>query len=96
MQRTAFVMLASLGWTAASAQGVVTSAPAPAATPAAWAGSEPSASAPKEKMVCRTEDTIGTLLGGHRECHTKAEWAAMARDSRREFEQNNRPLGAPH
>ena len=49
---------------------------------------------PAEKKICRAVQTTGTILGGKRECHTKAEWdkiraadqenAARALDRRRQ------------
>ena len=50
------------------------------ATPAL---AQQSAEAPKpEKKVCRAVATTGSILGGKRECHTKAEWAAIAERDR--------------
>lgn len=31
----------------------------------------------EEKKVCRVTTTTGSILGGKRECHTKAEWAQI-------------------
>lgn len=34
--------------------------------------------APEEKKICRRmEPTTGSLMGGKRVCHTKAEWARI-------------------
>ncbi|HEX8303219.1 hypothetical protein [Sphingomonas sp.] len=47
-----------------------------------------------EKKICRAVATTGSILGGKRECHTKAQWDAMserasnARDSRERGMQN--------
>lgn len=30
------------------------------------------------QMVCKQEDEIGTRLGGHKICHTRAEWDKIA------------------
>jgi hypothetical protein len=48
---------------------------------------------PQDKMVCRTEETIGSRLGGHRECHTRRDWDRMAQDSRNVLDRNTRQLG---
>ena len=50
----------------ASPVAAQTTTPAPAATQA------------PEKKICRSIQTTGSILGGKRECHTKAEWAAIA------------------
>jgi hypothetical protein len=50
-----------------------------------------------EKMVCRRYSTTGTIMGGKKVCHTKAEWARLDgltgrehRDTQRELGSNNR------
>ena len=35
------------------------------------------APAKADRKVCRTVDTTGTIMGGTKTCHTKAEWAAI-------------------
>ena len=36
------------------------------------------ATAPKPpKKICRQYQITGSILGGHRECHTAAEWSAI-------------------
>ncbi|MES2988250.1 MAG: hypothetical protein V4808_10120 [Pseudomonadota bacterium] len=55
------------------------------------------ASPPKEKKICRQVATTGSILGGKRECHTKAEWAAIAERSRTDRDNrdmDNRSRGA--
>jgi hypothetical protein len=52
--------------TAASAQDAPVAA-APVAAPA------------KPKVICRTEDTIGSRLETHKECHTAEEWRQISR-----------------
>lgn len=50
------------------------------------------ASKPKEeKKICRMVDATGSILGGKRVCHTKAEWAQIAEQARlqRESRSNN-------
>lgn len=61
--------------------------PAAAQTPAppAQSGASQTAEKPKnplDKVVCRTEDTMGTRLGGHRVCATVREWQDQAQENR--------------
>ena len=37
---------------------------------------------PLDKVVCRTEQTVGSRLGGHRVCATVREWQEQAQESR--------------
>jgi hypothetical protein len=37
---------------------------------------------PLDKMVCKTEDTLGTRLGAHRVCATVREWKDQEEDNR--------------
>jgi len=30
-----------------------------------------------EKKICRRTETTGSIIGGKRQCHTKAEWKAI-------------------
>lgn len=53
---------------------------APAQTPPPPASAK--AKNPLDKVVCRTEDTMGTRLGGHRVCATVREWQEQAEDNR--------------
>jgi hypothetical protein len=48
-------------------------------TPAAMPAPDAKAA---ERKICRKVETTGTILGGKRECHTKAEWARMNEDQR--------------
>lgn len=48
------------------------------ATPAAAQTAADAPATPKpEKKLCRTIDTTGSIMGGTKTCHTKAEWAAI-------------------
>jgi len=52
-----------------------------AAVPAAAAPSAPAmitAANAANKMICRQEDEVGTRLGGHKVCMTKAQWRENA------------------
>jgi hypothetical protein len=40
-----------------------------------------------EKKICRALGQTGSILGGKRECHTKAEWEALSERAR-----NNRDM----
>jgi hypothetical protein len=42
-------------------------------------GSKPN---PLDKMVCKTENTLGTRLGAHRVCATVREWKDQEDDNR--------------
>lgn len=33
------------------------------------------------KMICKTETPVGSRLGGHRVCRTKADWEKQARNA---------------
>ena len=44
----------------------------------------------KERMICRTQEKMGSRLGGKRVCNTKTRWAEIERDSMsavRDFQQ---------
>lgn len=43
---------------------------------------QPAKKNPLDKVVCRTEQTVGSRLGGHRVCATLREWQEQAQDSR--------------
>ena len=50
-----------------------------------------------EKKICRSMGQTGSILGGKRECHTKAEWEAIAeraRADRDNRDMDNRSRGA--
>ena len=45
--------------------------------------------APKpERKICRSVQATGTILGGKKECHTRAEWRAL--DDRDQTDRENR------
>ena len=35
----------------------------------------------KEKLVCRTQERLGSRVGGKRVCNTKARWAEIEKDA---------------
>lgn len=41
---------------------------------------------PLDKVICRTEDTIGTRLGAHKVCATLREWKDQEEDNRQALE----------
>lgn len=46
--------------------------------------SSPAAAPPKpvkERLVCRTQERVGTRLGGKRVCNTKARWSEIESES---------------
>ncbi|RYD48935.1 MAG: hypothetical protein EOP60_14790 [Sphingomonadales bacterium] len=64
------------------------------ATPAL---AQQSAEAPKpEKKICRPVATTGSILGGKRECRTKAEWAALAERDRDQRDAMDRDMRSRH
>ena len=50
------------------------------ADPAAAAASQPD----KDKLICRREAPIGSLIASRKTCLTKAQWEARARDGNEE------------
>jgi len=60
-------------------------ASAPAANPAP-AQSGGAASEDPNERICRNIETTATRLGRARECKTRAEWAALARQARNNAE----------
>lgn len=51
--------------------------PVAAAPAMAQAGTATVAPGKADKKICRTVEQIGSIMGGTRTCHTKAEWAAI-------------------
>lgn len=51
-----------------------------------------SAAAPKSRMICRNSPTLGTRLGGKRECAPAEEWERI-RAEQREVLQKQQTLG---
>ena len=64
----------------AAASPAIAQAPAPQTQQSQ--ASEPAKKNPLDKVVCRTEQTVGSRLGGHRVCATLREWQEQAQDSR--------------
>jgi hypothetical protein len=67
---------------AVSAQAQSTSVPMtaePATQPVPAAAAKPGRD--PNQVICRREEEIGSRLGGHKECHTRAEWEQISRDS---------------
>lgn len=80
--RFAAIAAALLVSTAAGSALAATDTPAatpPAAQPAALHsaqnGHDPN------QLICKREEVIGTRLGGHKTCHTRADWENIARDA---------------
>ena len=74
MKTVAIMTAALIGWPMATL--------AQTTTPGDLAGAQPAPPRGGSDIVCRSEDTIGTRLGGHRVCHTKLEWTQIQRDHR--------------
>lgn len=45
----------------------------------AYASEAPLVPPVKDKPICKTETTIGTMIPGPRRCHTRAQWEDHAR-----------------
>jgi len=59
--------------------------PAPVSTPPATPAATPSTD-PLDKMVCRSQETIGSRLKSHKVCATVREWKEQEQDSRETVE----------
>ncbi|MBX3565822.1 MAG: hypothetical protein KF730_14730 [Sphingomonas sp.] len=46
----------------------------------------------EEKKICRATAQTGSILGGKRECHTKAEWAKISEAARNDLDRNDRNM----
>ena len=69
----------------ASVLSIVLAFPAAAQTaalPAAPTTQTPSKPNPLDRIICKTEDTIGTRLGAHRVCATEREWKERQEENR--------------
>ncbi len=44
----------------------------------------------KQKLICETEEQIGSRLGAKRICHTAEEWDRLRYDDRQAIEQNQK------
>lgn len=83
MKFVPFILLA-----AASPAVAQTAAPQPQTQPAA----QPAKKDPLDKVVCKTEQTIGTRLGGHRVCATVREWQEQQQANREALEKIQQQL----
>ena len=68
----ALMACSTIAWSQATT-GTTTTTTTTTATPA---------TPPAEKLVCQTVEQLGSRLGGHRECKTKAQWAEERRLNR--------------
>lgn len=46
------------------------------------------------KVICKRETQIGTLVGGRKVCRTRAEWSVERNNAQRETERMQNQLGA--
>lgn len=77
---------------------VVVSAPAVAQAPQDSVAKAPAADAkknPLDKVVCKTEDTMGTRLGAHRVCATVREWQEQALENQQATQKMQGPSNIP-
>ncbi len=70
-----FVAVVSLMLIATPALADQVQAPAAAATPAT------SAASAKPKLICETQESIGTRLGSHKVCMTAEQWHQQRSDA---------------
>jgi len=71
--------------TSAPADQAPATAPAPAAatpTPATAAAARTADRSSPDRLICEEEETLGTRLGRHRVCKTKAQWAQERQEMR--------------
>ena len=83
--RTAFALLACIGLAVAA----YAADPKPA---------KPQPGTDKEKLICRREVPIGSLIASRKMCLTKAQWEARARDGNEEarkmvYDNTGKPSG---
>ena len=48
---------------------------------------------PLDKIICRTEDTVGTRLGAHKVCATLREWKDQEQENREALEKIQQSQG---
>ena len=75
----ALAALFSMSALAMSVPAQAAGAPDPAAT--APAANSPLASKDPDRIICKREETVGTRLGGKKECHTAAQWDDISHES---------------
>jgi hypothetical protein len=68
------------------------------ATPAIAAPDAAKPGADKDKMVCRREVPVGSLIASRKRCMTKEQWAQLERDGNEEarkmiYDNQGRPTG---
>lgn len=94
----AFLSIAIIGFSLATAHAEPQAQPQAAASPA----SAPPSNA--DRVICRNRMATGSRLAYARDCHTRAEWDFITRSSQdftngiqqRSFELNNPPGGGGH
>ncbi|UZK64838.1 hypothetical protein [Sphingomonas sp. M1-B02] len=57
------------------------------------AGAHPQAAKPADKPICRRINTTGTIMGGKKVCHSKAEWATIDGSDGNDGRDNRRAQG---
>ncbi len=65
----------------------------PAAAPPAAA---PPAVKPEDRIVCRSEDTLGSRLESHKICHTAGEWKEINSNAAHDIGDSQRMGGMNH
>lgn len=79
--------------TAAVLLGAMAASALPAQETAPPAAANPATDQASEKQICRRMQVTGSMLGGKRTCHTKAEWLQIDKANQDAYEQARRARG---
>lgn len=93
-------MLASVLFFALQTAAVTATAPvapvAPATTAAAPTAVAAATPNPEQKIICKEEDTVGTRLGAHKVCMTRAQWRITTTQERDVVKHSQENYGYSH
>ena len=90
-------LIALLAAGLADASGAaVTMTPAAAPPAVSAAPATPAALKPEDRIVCRTEDTLGSRLESHKICHTAGEWKEINSNAAHDIGDSQRMGGMNH
>jgi hypothetical protein len=82
--RRALICAAAVAWSLAATAQADDAPPKQSSAPAA-AQKKPD---PRDQIVCREEQEIGSLISRKRVCHTKREWDQISADARQQLDAN--------
>jgi hypothetical protein len=101
----AAILVAGAVGGASFAQGAPAPAAAPTGAAAANAAADSTAASPARRgaydpsvMICKWTEELGTMLGRHKTCMTRAQWDQLARDSEDELndrDERSNNMGLP-